>query len=122
MNQEVNNIDFMSTQMEQNTGMQFTDNIRLRSMYQETARNAIKARTQNPKLNLTQPILRNLLNWVIVAGNDSTTGAALPRHVDGGVPPRGHDGAQRRGGKKGEAKIRAEPFQSGQAVSAINIQ
>ena len=53
MYQVENNIDFMSTQMEQHTGMQFTDNLRLRSMYQETARNAIKARTRNPKLNLT---------------------------------------------------------------------
>jgi len=42
--------------MEQHTGMQFTDNLRLRSMYQETARNAIKE-----MIRLQEPLSRDML-------------------------------------------------------------
>ena len=74
-------------QMEPNIGLRFADNTRLRQLYQEMARNAIEVRISNG-LHLIQSLKSKTL-WVykhnslaIVAGNESTTGAAVPRHAD----------------------------------------
>ena len=46
-------------------------------------------------MDIGQELKLSYYSMAIVTGNESTSGAAVSRHADGGVPPRGHVGAQR---------------------------